>query len=150
MFDCHWRHMSERFFRSKAKDQDIRTQCALRWNIVVSEWWSVIAESLNFSSGARLIKPAKLYMCIFKVGGITMNKCTSYGLTSSIYDHFITWPSSVTLTFNLREQMFQTALLHFEDNNCAKLFWNPCIMYKLCSGQAQFMIILTFIWPLWP
>ena len=37
--------------------------------------------------------------------------------TSSIYDHFIIWPSSVTLAFNLPEQM----------NNCAILFWNTCI-----------------------
>ena len=80
--------------------------------------------------------------------------------TSSIYDHFIIFiilPSSVTLTFNLPEQMFQKAILllkennfatmaqtssiydHFimwcssvtflllKENNCAKLFWNPCI-----------------------
>ena len=28
-----------------------------------SEWWSVIAESLNIGSGVRLIKLAKLVMC---------------------------------------------------------------------------------------
>ena len=42
--------------------------------------------------------------------------------TSSIYDHFIIWPSRVTLTFNLPEQMFQMALLLLKENNCAKLF----------------------------
>ena len=31
--------------------------------------------------------------------------------TNSIYDHFLILPSSVTLTFNLSEQMFQMALL---------------------------------------
>ena len=31
--------------------------------------------------------------------------------TSSIYDHFFIWPSSVILTFNIPEQMFQMALL---------------------------------------
>ena len=31
--------------------------------IVVSEWRSVIAVSLNVGGGVRLIKPAKLYMC---------------------------------------------------------------------------------------
>ena len=50
--------------------------------------------------------------------------------------------------------MFRMALLLLEDNNCTKLFWNPCIkyhkMYQLWPEQAQFMIILTFIWPLWP
>ena len=40
-------------------DQDIHTQCAVGWKIVVSEWQLVIAVSLNI----RLRKPAKLYMC---------------------------------------------------------------------------------------
>ena len=44
-------------------DQDICTQCALTWKIVVTEWRSVIAVSLNVGGGIRLIKPAKLYMC---------------------------------------------------------------------------------------
>ena len=43
-------------------DQDIRTQWALSWKIVVSEWRSVIAVSLNVGGGVRLIKPAKLCM----------------------------------------------------------------------------------------
>ena len=46
-------------------------------------------------------------------------------------DHFIVWSSSVTLTFNLPEKMFQM-------NKCAILFWKPCINVQ----QAQFMIIL--------
>ena len=46
---------------SDPKDQDICTLCALSWKIVVSEWWSVIAVSLN--AGVCLIKLAKLYMC---------------------------------------------------------------------------------------
>ena len=52
--------------------------------------------------------------------------------TSSIYHHFIIWPSSVTLTINLPEQMFQMALL-LEDN-CAKLFWNPCISVQVMAS----------------
>ena len=44
-------------------DQGIRTQWALSWKIVVSEWRSVIAVSLNVGGGVRLIKPAKLCMC---------------------------------------------------------------------------------------
>ena len=43
--------------------QDICTQWALSWKIVVSEWRSAIAVSLNVDGGVRLIKPAKLYMC---------------------------------------------------------------------------------------
>ena len=44
-------------------DQDISTQCALSWKIVVSEWWSVIAVLLKVGSGIRLIKLAEVYMC---------------------------------------------------------------------------------------
>ena len=44
-------------------DQDIRTKCALSWKMVVLEWRSVIAVSLNVLGGVHLIKPAKLYMC---------------------------------------------------------------------------------------
>ena len=73
----------------------------------------------------------------------------SYGPASSIYDHFIIWPSSVTLTFELRKQMFRRALFQLEHNNCAKLFWNPCINVPVMARQAQFMTILIFIWPLW-
>ena len=40
--------------------QDICTECALSWKIVVSEWWSVIAMSLNVGGGIHLIKPVKL------------------------------------------------------------------------------------------
>ena len=47
---------------SDSIDQDIRTQCALSWKIVVPEWRSVIVVSLNVGDGARLIKPANLYM----------------------------------------------------------------------------------------
>ena len=68
-------------------------------------------------------------------------------LSSSIYDHFINWHSSVTLTLNLREQMFQTALLLLEDNNCAKVFWNPCInvpvMARASSIYTHFDLYLT-------
>ena len=61
-FDSHWRHMSERFFFDQI-DQNICTQCALSWKILVSEWRSVIAVSLNVGGGVRFIKPAKLDMC---------------------------------------------------------------------------------------
>ena len=54
------------YFFSDPIDQDIRTQWSLNWKIVVSECWSVIAVSLNIGGGIRLIKPAKLYMCMQK------------------------------------------------------------------------------------
>ena len=40
--------------------------------------------------------------------------------TSSVCDYCIIWSPSVTLPFNLPEQKFQM-------NNCARLFWHPCI-----------------------
>ena len=70
-------------------------------------------------------------------------------LTSSIHDYFIIWPSSVTLTFHLRKQMFRTALLLLEDNNCAKLIWNPCtnvpVMARTSSIYDHFDLYLTSI-----
>ena len=68
-------------------------------------------------------------------------------LTCSIYDHGMIWPSSVTLTFNLPEKMFRTAPLLLEDNNCANLFWNPCInapvMARTSSVYDHFDLYLT-------
>ena len=52
--------------------------------------------------------------------------------TCSIYDHFIIWPSSVTLTFNLPKQMFQMALVLVKENNCTK-FWNPCMNVQVMA-----------------
>ena len=53
--------------------------------------------------------------------------------TSSFYTHFIIWPSSVTLAFLLTEQMCQNALLLLKENNCATLFWNPCINVEVIA-----------------
>ena len=67
--------------------------------------------------------------------------------TSSIYDHFIIWPSRMILTFNLPEQMFQMALLLLKKNNYAKLFWNPCINVEFMAQTSSIydhFIILTF------
>ena len=55
------------------------------------------------------------------------------------------WPSTYL------KKTFQMALLVLEGNNCAKInFEIHAYMYKLWPGQAQYMTILTFIWPLWP
>ena len=73
--------------------------------------------------------------------------------TSSIFYHYIIWPSSVTLTFNLPKQMFQMALIPLTENDCAKLFWNPCINIGYGPRQAQFItpstssVTLTFNLP---
>ena len=57
-FDSHRGHMSERFFRSSRPGYPHPVSSELE--IVVSEWRSVIAVSLNFDGGVRLIRPAKL------------------------------------------------------------------------------------------
>ena len=41
----------------------------------------------------------------------SINKCRSYCIDKLIYDHFIIWPSSVTLTFNLPRKFQMTLLL---------------------------------------
>ena len=75
-----------------------------------------------------------------------MHKCTSYSS-----DKLNLWPfyhlTSVTLTFNLHKQMFRTALLFLEDNNCAKLLWNPyinvAVMAQSSSIYDHFDLYLT-------
>ena len=56
------------------------------------------------------------------------------------------WPL-VTLTFNLPEKLFQMALFLLEDNNWAKLFWNPCINVQVMARASwindHFDIYLT-------
>ena len=78
----------------------------------------------------------------------SMHKCTVIVWTSSIYDHFLICLSSVTLTFNQPQQMFQMALLLLKDNNCAKLFWNPCINVKDMARTSS-VYDHFIIWP-WP
>ena len=60
-------------------------------------------------------------------------------------DYLIVWPPSVTLTFNLPDQMFKM-------NNCAKLFWNPSINVKVMARTRSIYDLLSFdlqVWP-WP
>ena len=53
--------------------------------------------------------------------------------TNSTCDYFIIWPSSVILTFNLPEKMFQMALLLLKDNNSVKLFRNQWINVQVMA-----------------
>ena len=57
----------------------------------------------------------------------SMHKCRSNGSDKLNLNHFNVWPSSVTVNFNLPEQMFQMALLLLKENNCAKSFKNAAI-----------------------
>ena len=75
---------------------------------------------------------------------IFMNQNFQFMIFTLANDHFIVWSSSVTLTFNLPEEMFQM-------KNCAHLFWNPCINVEVLA-QTNSMTILSFdlqVWP-WP
>ena len=79
----------------------------------------------------------------FEVGGITMNKYTSYGP-----DKLNLWPFyHLTFKCNLDLQPTWTALLLLEDSNCARLFWNPCtnvqLMARTSSIYKHFDIYLT-------
>ena len=62
--------------------------------------------------------------------------------TSSIYDHFDRYLTTVTLTFNLPEKMFQMALFLLEGNNCAKIILKS--MHKCTSYGPD-----KLFWPFW-
>ena len=72
--------------------------------------------STNVSNSTSTPQGKKLSQIFLK----SLHKCTSYGLDKLNLRYFIIWPSSVTLTFNLPEQMFQMALLLLMENSCAK------------------------------
>ena len=59
---------------------------------------------------------------------------------AQFFYHFLISPSSVPLTFNLPEQMFQMTLLLLKDNKCDKLFWNLYI-------NVQVMARTICLWP---
>ena len=75
-----------------------------------------------------------------------MHKCRIYGPDKLSYNHFIIWSSRVTLAFNLTEQMFQKALLLLKENNCATLFWNPCINVEVVA-RTSWIYYHFIIWP---
>ena len=64
--------------------------------------------------------------------------------TSSIYD-LIIWSSSLILTFKIPEQTFQMAFQILKENNCAKLFWNPCINVEV-TAQTRSIYDHFIIW----
>ena len=65
--------------------------------------------------------------------------------TSSVYDHFIIWPSSVTLTFSLTKQIFQMTLLFLKENTCEKLFWNPYINIGVMAQKTHLWLFYHLI-----
>ena len=113
-------------------DQDIHTHWALSWKIVVSKWRSVIAVSLNVGSGVRLIKPAKLCMCMQNTINTTRTdsrrRCvqqwfrTAEPLRECRYEnwnthtpqcHFVLWALSVNTSSQPIELSFKVILVHW-------------------------------------
>ena len=76
-------------------DQDIRTQWALSWKIVVSEWRSVIAVSLNVGGGVRLIKPAKLCMYTQNTTNTTRTDARRRVCVAMVPYRWATWGTSL-------------------------------------------------------
>ena len=70
-----------------------------------------------FQMALLLLEERKLCKIILK----SMHNVEAMLWTSLMYGHFIIWLSSVTLTFNLPEQMFQMALL-LKKNKYVELF----------------------------
>ena len=109
-------------------------------------WPSSVTLTFNLheqmSQIALLLLEKQLGQIILK----SIYKCRSYCRTSSIFDHFIIWPSSVTLIFNLSWEMFQMALLLFKENNCAKLFWNSYINVEVMARTSS-IYDHFIIWP---
>ena len=64
-------------------------------------------------------------------------------------DHFIVQPPSMTLTFNVPEQMFQITLPLVKEYNCAKLFRNSCINVQELLNLWPFLSFDLQVWP-WP
>ena len=70
--------------------------------------------------------------------------------TRSMYDHFIIWHSSVTLTFTQPEQMFQMALLLLKENNSVKPFLKSMHKCRSYGPDKLSYAILSFDLHLWP
>ena len=109
--------------------------------------------TLTFNLPEKMFQMALLLLEDNKRAKLFWNPCINVQVmarTSSIYDHLDLYLTPVTLTLNLPEKIFQMALFLLEDNNCAKLFWNPCInvqvMARTSSTYDHFsLFLLTFI-----
>ena len=81
--------------------------------------------TLTFSLPKKMFQMALLLLEDNNYAKLFGNPCINVpamAQTSSIYDHYYTYLTPVTLMFNLTEKMFQMAFLLLEENNCAKLF----------------------------
>ena len=125
-----------------------KNDCAkLFWNpcinVQIMAWTSSICDhftiwpsnvTLTFNQPKQMFKMALLLLKENTCAKLFWNPCINVQVmarTSSINDHFIIWPSSVTLTFNLPKQMFQMELLLLKENICAKIILKS--MHKCTS-----------------
>ena len=89
--------------------------------------------TLTFNIPKKLFQMALLLLEGSNCAKLSQNLCINVQVmarTSSIhvYDHFdLYWPLWLRPSTYLKKR-FQMALLLLKGNNCAKLFWNPCII----------------------
>ena len=105
--------------------------------------------TLTFNLLKQMIQMALLLLKENTCAKLFWNPCINVEVmarTNSIYDHFIIWPSSVTLTFNLPKQMFQMAIIFLKKSTCAKLFWNPRINVEVMD-RTNSIYDHFIIWP---
>ena len=76
----------------------------------------------------------------------SINNYISYGPDKLSLWPIYHWPSCVTLTFNLPDQMIQLALLLLKMNNCAILFWNPCINIQVIARTSSSYDLFFSFW----
>ena len=115
-------------------DQDIRTQWALSWKIVVSEWRSVIAVSLNVGGGVRLIKPAKLCMCTQNTTNTTRRDARRRVCAAMVPYRWATRGTS------LRELEYTHTLHRHFCNICP----GQCPIISIVSGQDCSILLQQF------
>ena len=73
-----------------------------------------------------------------------MHKCTSYG--PDMLNSWPFWPLFDPCDPDLQPtlKLFQMTLLLLEDNNCAKLFWNPCINVQIMLRTSSIHVFEHF------
>ena len=100
-------------------------------------WPSSVTLTFNLLP-KQILQIALLYNNESNCARLFRNLCLNVEvMASSIYDHFNILPSNVTLTINLPKEVFQMVLLLFKENNCAKLFWNPCLNVYRSHGKLS-------------
>ena len=110
---------------------------------------------LTFKLPEKMFQMAHLLLGGNNCAELFWNPCINVQVmlrTSLIYDHFDLYLTPVILTFKLPEKMFQMAHFLLGGNNCAELFWNPCINVQVMLRTSSIHVFdhLTFILPLWP